>query len=265
LLGLVLLLIFRGARKSKGYIEQLNRLNKALKRENRQTQLAIHSLNESQAGYLHTLKTVAHDLRNPVGAIASALTMMDQQPPAGEQTQTWLKLIRKATDQSLALIANILDIPVGKLKREQVDLAELLETCTGTMQFKAAQKRQHLQLEAEPVSLFLDREKIWRVVINLLDNAIKFSPEDAGIRLTAARQDGEAVIAVRDEGIGIPPEMETGLFTLGDETRRSGTAGESSFGLGLALVRQIVQAHGGTIGVCSGEGKGTTFTIRLPI
>jgi len=267
LLGVVLLLIVRGVRRSRGYIDQLNRLNKALKRENRQTQLAIHSLNESQAGYLQTLKTVAHDLRNPVGAIASVLTMMDQQPPAEEQTRTWLKLIRQATDQSMALINNILqlEISAGKLKKESVELAELLETCTGTMQFKAAQKHQHLRLAVEPVTLSLDREKIWRVVINLLDNAIKFSPEGAEIRLSAVRGNGEAQISVSDQGIGIPTGMEAKLFTLGDEAKRAGTAGESSFGLGLALVKQIIQAHGGTIGVCSKEGRGTTFTIKLPL
>ena len=113
--------------------------------------------------------------------------------------------------------------------------------------------------------LSIDREKIWRVVINLLDNAIKFSPEGAEIRLSAVRGNGEAQISVSDQGIGIPAGMEGKLFTLGDEAKRAGTAGESSFGLGLALVRQIVQAHGGTIGVCSREGEGTTFSIRLPL
>jgi signal transduction histidine kinase len=267
LLLVVLLLIVRGERRSRGYISQLNRLNKQLRTENQQTQLAIHSLNESQAGYLQTLKTVAHDLRNPVGAISSVLGMMDRQPPAEEQSRTWLKLIRQATDQSLGLINNILqlEIPVGKLKKESADLAELLATCAGTMQFKAAQKHQALKLETEAMTLSLDREKIWRVVINLLDNAIKFSPEGAEIKLIAVRGNGEAMISVSDAGIGLAPGMEKRLFTLGDEGKRLGTAGESSFGLGLALVKQIVQAHGGTIEVCSSEGKGTIFTIRLPL
>jgi len=267
LLVVVLLLIIRGERRSRGYIAQLNRLNKQLRTENHQTQLAIHSLNESQAGYLQTLKTVAHDLRNPVGAISSALGMMDRQPPAEEQTRTWLKLIRQATDQSLGLINNILslEIPVGKLKKESVELAELLATCAGTMQFKAAQKHQQLTLAAEPITLSLDREKIWRVVINLLDNAIKFSPEGAEIKLGAVRGNGEATISVSDQGIGIGPGMENKLFTLADDVKRPGTAGEQSFGLGLALVKQIIQAHGGTIGVCSKDGKGTTFTIKLPL
>jgi len=102
-------------------------------------------------------------------------------------------------------------------------------------------------------------------VINLLDNAIKFSPEGAGIKLSAGRGNGEAMISVSDQGIGIAPGMENKLFTLGDEAKRVGTAGEQSFGLGLALVKQIVQAHGGTIHVCSKDGKGTTFTIKLPL
>jgi len=246
LLVAVLVLIVRGVRRSRKYIGRLNELNEALQIENKQKQLAIHSLNESQANYLQTLKTVAHDLRNPVGAIASTVNMLDHQQPTDDKTRQLHSLIRQATDQSLNLINNILqlEIPVGTLTKEKVDVAQLLETCTGTMQFRANEKGQTLRLEAEPMNVYLDQEKIWRVVINLLDNAIRFSPAGTAIPIKAARGKGEALITVGERGSG------------------------SSCGLeeqGLVLAKQIVQAHGGAIRIGGREGDASTFAISLPL
>ncbi|WP_431211492.1 sensor histidine kinase [Puia sp. P3] len=124
-------------------------------------------------------------------------------------------------------------------------------------------EKQAIRLDAEPVTLLADHDKLWRVIINLLDNAIKFSPEGADIGLSLRRQGDKAVISVSDRGMGIPKNIEGKLFTVDDAVRRLGTAGEKSFGLGLAIVGQIIKAHGGTISVESGEQKGTTFRIEL--
>lgn len=267
LLTIILFLIRRNARRSRSYILQLNQLNNSLKIENQQTQLAINALNESQASYLQTLKVVAHDLRNPVGAISSAVGILDQQGDLSEDARNWLVLIRKGSDQSLKLVEDImqLDLPLGTLKKESVALAPLLESCVSTLQFRATEKKQSIQLHAEPIIVPIDQEKIWRVIINLLDNAIKFSPEEADIAVTSFRQMNKAIITVADKGIGIPPTLITKLFTVDNQFKRKGTAGESSFGLGLVIVRQIIQAHGGSIGVESKEREGTIFRIELPL
>ncbi len=264
MLAAIVFLIRRGAIRSKGHIRQLNRLNKALNVENRQTQTAINALNEDQAMYLRTLKTIAHDLRNPVGAISSAVSLLRQQSDISEKTKPMLGLIQQAADQSLQLVGGImhLDLQMGKLERTEIDLARLLSSCAATLQFKAADKCQTIHVEAEAVTLLADHDKLWRVIINLLDNAIKFSPEGADINITLHRQDDKAVVFVSDRGIGIPSGMEEKLFTV-DAVKRSGTGGEKSFGLGLAIVNQIIKAHGGTISVESKEHQGTTFRIEL--
>jgi len=266
LLLIILFLIRRNVRKSRSYIHQLNQLNHSLKIENQQTQLAINALNESQASYLQTLKVVAHDLRNPVGAISSAVIILDQQTDLNDDARNWLDLIKKGSEQSLKLVENImlLDLPLGTLKKEPVPLAPLLESCVSTLQFRASEKKQAILLHTEAIIVPMDQEKIWRVIINLLDNAIKFSPEGAAIQVTCFRQMDKAVITVADKGIGIPPTLLTKLFTVDNQAKRKGTAGESSFGLGLVIVRQIIQAHGGSISVESKEKEGTTFRIELP-
>lgn len=265
LLAAIVFLILKGAQKSKNHIRQLNLLNKALSSKNMQTQTAINALNDDQAMYLRSLKTIAHDLRNPVGAISSAAGLLQREDGFNDSSKTMLNLIRQSADQSLQLVNGImnLDLPMGNLKMEAIDLAKLLESCAATLQFKAQNKKQHIQLEAEPVTVLADHDKLWRVVINLLDNAIKFSPENADIAIRLQRQDDKAVITVSDKGIGIPKDMEGKLFTLDARIKRSGTASEASFGLGLAIVSQIIRAHGGTISVESAENEGTTFRIEL--
>jgi len=266
LLVVILFLIRRNAQRTRSYIQQLNQLNNSLKIENQQTQLAISALNESQVSYLQTLKVVAHDLRNPVGAISSAVSILDQQADLSEDARNWILLIRKGSEQSLKLVEDImqLDLPLGTLKKEPVALAPLLESCASTLMFRAAEKKQSIVLHAENITVPIDQEKIWRVIINLLDNAIKFSPEEVDIGVTSFRQMDKAVITVTDKGIGIPPTLITKLFTVDNQAKRKGTAGETSFGLGLVIVRQIIQAHGGSISVESKEREGTTFRIELP-
>ncbi|MBS1602879.1 MAG: HAMP domain-containing histidine kinase [Bacteroidetes bacterium] len=265
MLIVIAFLIRRGARRSNVHIRQLNRLNKALRAENRQTQTAINALNEDQAMYLRSLKSIAHDLRNPVGAISSAVSLLKNQSDLSAQTKTWLDLIGQSADQSLHLVGGImhLDLPIGSLQLEMIDLSRLLETCVSTLQFRAGEKKQIIHLEAEPVTLLADHDKLWRVIINLLDNAIKFSPDGADIVLSLRRHGNKAVISVSDKGMGIPKNIEGKLFTVDAAVKRLGTAGETSFGLGLAIVSQIIKAHGGTISVHSQEHQGTTFRIEL--
>ncbi len=111
----------------------------------------------------------------------------------------------------------------------------------------------------------VNREKLWRVVSNLIANAIKFSPTGAIIRVSLQEETDHVRITVEDHGIGIPQEIGSKIFDMFTEAKRVGTGGEESFGLGLAIAKQIVDAHGGKIWFDSKPGNGTTFFVELPL
>jgi signal transduction histidine kinase len=106
---------------------------------------------------------------------------------------------------------------------------------------------------------------MWRVVSNLIANAIKFSPTGAIINVVMKVDAGHVLIAVEDYGIGVPEEMKDKIFDMYTEAKRPGTAGEQPFGLGLAISKQIVEAHNGRIWFVSRPGNGTTFFVQLPV
>ena len=121
------------------------------------------------------------------------------------------------------------------------------------------------QADEQVGTLAVDKEKMARVINNLMTNAIKFSPKGGRIEVMTAKHDNGVVIKVADNGIGIPADKLPGLFRMFTNVRRKGTANEESFGLGLAICKQIVDAHGGTLSVDSTEGQGSTFVITLPV
>jgi signal transduction histidine kinase len=133
--------------------------------------------------------------------------------------------------------------------------------------YRASEKRQRLIADdAKQPLIQADKEKLARVLDNLVVNAIKFSPENTSIELHAETRPKELILSVHDNGVGIPKDMATLLFEpFVNSVRRKGTAGEQSFGLGLYICRQIVEAHGGRIWFESEPGKGSVFFISLPI
>jgi signal transduction histidine kinase len=113
-------------------------------------------------------------------------------------------------------------------------------------------------------TIHINRDRLWRVFNNLLVNAIKFSPEDTVITIGWEQADGTVTVRIQDQGIGIPKDIQEEIFRLSQDTKRAGTAGEESFGLGLYISRQIIEEHGGEIWLESAPGEGTTFFVKLP-
>jgi two-component system, OmpR family, sensor histidine kinase VicK len=155
----------------------------------------------------------------------------------------------------------------GALEKEWVDINALLSSCINLLRFKANEKKQTITLTIPdtPLSLYINKEKIWRVINNLVINAIKFSNSGSVIEVTTARDKYQLRIAVKDSGIGIPDNMKNKVFDMFTDAKRYGTAGEKSFGLGLSICQQIIEDHDGTISFESEENKGTTFVVSLPI
>jgi signal transduction histidine kinase len=141
----------------------------------------------------------------------------------------------------------------------------MLEHCSDLLRHQAEAKGQQISLQVVPVVIAASREKLWRVVSNLIANAIKFSPSGMPIDIRLETTERGVVIAVEDHGIGIPADMKEKLFDMATVAKRTGTAGEPSFGMGLAISRQIVEAHGGRIWMESKPENGTIFFVELPL
>jgi len=154
----------------------------------------------------------------------------------------------------------------GRVNKELADINLLATNSVELLRFKAAEKGQQIILELSGMAeeLMISREKIWRVISNLISNAIKFSPRGSSIKVKITDFDNEVEISVKDSGIGIPDEIKYKVFNMFTEAKRTGTAGEKSFGLGLSICRQIIENHQGKIWFTSEDKGGTTFFVRLP-
>ena len=177
-------------------------------------------------------------------------------------------MIKNASLGSLDLINEL----IGQMdnarspEKKPENICELIQECAAMMNFKAKEKQQTIvcNIPAAPLIIPVNHEKIMRVLNNLIGNAIKFSNEKQMIGVSVDDGASDVVIRVRDEGIGIPESMKKEVFDIFTESKRYGTLGEKPFGLGLYISRQIVEAHGGSIGFESTEGVETIFYIRLP-
>ena len=225
-----------------------------------------------------TLATISHDLRTPLTSIRGLAQLLRRRLERGaamsaEEISDRLGRIEEQTVLMARMIDDLLDvarIEAGRpldLRREACDLVGLVQKSAADVQRTTEQHRLHVSAQEGPIVGLVDSARLERVVLNLLTNAVKYSPDGGEIELTVRPEDGSgrwAVLEVRDGGIGIPPEDLPRIFerfyrasNVGDQLRGTG--------LGLAGARQIVEQHGGEISVSSEPGAGTTFTVRLPL
>ena len=256
----LVLFLWRDMKKSRSYIAKLKRLNL-------QNQQTLAALEQSQADNDKIMRIVAHDLRNPLSGITGVVTLMLEEDGFSAETKEELALIKSTGENSLALVNELLQINFNRndLEMNEVDMGELVHYCTELLRHKAATKNQQIIAHSFTVMLTANREKIWRVLSNLIGNAIKFSPNNAVITIHMENKAEEVVVAVSDQGIGIPHQMAANLFEMFTTSKRVGTAGEESFGMGLSICKQIVEAHGGKIWFESKAGHGSTFYFSLPL
>ncbi|HEY4328066.1 MAG TPA: PAS domain-containing protein [Mucilaginibacter sp.] len=227
----------------------------------------LHALEQSHADNTRMLKVVVHDLRSPMGAIKMAASALLHRSDPQDKERHLLQIIQRSADNSLELVNDLLEMQgrPEELKKEPIELDGMLYHCTDLLRHQADAKGQLITLQVVPVIVAASREKLWRVVSNLIANAIKFSPEGMPIHIRLENSTQGVIIAVEDQGIGIPHDMKDKLFDMLTETKRTGTAGEPSFGMGLAISKQIVEAHGGRIWLESKPENGTIFFVELPL
>lgn len=263
----IAMMIWQNWRRSRKHVAALRHLNQQIVSQHENIQISLASLEQSQQDNSRIMKIVAHDLRSPVGAIyaMSELLLEDNQMP--EKDTELLELIRISSARANSLISDllILDTSMQGLEKELVEIHVALKYCVDLLQLKATEKQQHIVLNTEPAKVLAYPEKIWRVFSNLINNAIKFSPEGSTIIVAMKRQNGTVRISVEDHGIGIPVNLREKIFSLSAEAKRKGTQGEESFGLGLSISKQIIEAHDGKIWFETEDGKGTTFYIEMKV
>ena len=210
---------------------------------------------------------VAHDLQNPIGNITSMANLMLAEGDRIHDDLQMLGMIKTSGQNSLFLVNDLLksNSKTEELEKEPVDLFVLLNYCANLLSHKAKEKNQQIMLHAVPVTISLNQEKMWRVMSNLISNAIKFSSELTTITITMEERQESVLIAIADHGIGIPVTIQNKIFDMFGQAKRFGTTGEQPFGLGLAISKQIIENHGGRIWVESETDQGSTFFVELPI
>lgn len=215
------------------------------------------------------VQTVSHDLKNPISSIILATELLTK---SGELNAQQQDLSRRILDTSYfmdALVSDLLDLGQIEarlgLKIAPLDLAGLARAVMADLYPRAMAKHIELTLEAaDRVSVSGDSQRLRQVLMNLIENAIKYTPAGGAVTVTIETNGAVVVTQVRDNGIGIPATSQPHVFEKFYRVRSEATAGISGTGLGLAIARSIIDAHRGRIWLESSEGKGSTFAFSLP-
>ncbi len=217
------------------------------------------------------LAMLAHELRNPLAAIANAVILATRSGP-NEHVDWSMQVIDRQIKHLTRLIDDLLD--VSRITRGKIELHRHLLDATPILDSAVQTVRPLVDERKHKLSVALDRGKLWlnadptrleQVVTNLLTNAAKYTENGGQISLSSARAAGDIVITVKDTGVGIPPEKLPEMFELFAQGDRTLARSEGGLGIGLTIVKKLVEAHGGSITAKSeGTNKGSEFTVRLP-
>lgn len=253
-------------KRTQKHARMQEHLNNEIQVKNDEIKDAYTSLESSYRANTELMLTVAHDLKNPIVGITNLGKLILKNEQA-KITQN-IELIVAASINATNLINNLMDRShsgqsMGEKKIN--DILRLVEYCVELMNPKAKEKKQRLYLHGESANALINKNEMWRVITNIINNAIKFSTENTTIDIELQKQKSKILLTVKDEGIGMPQDILEGLFKPGTEIQRAGTAGEPSYGLGLKISKRIVEQHEGSLWAESIEGLGSTFFIILPI
>jgi signal transduction histidine kinase/ActR/RegA family two-component response regulator len=216
------------------------------------------------------LAMLGHELRNPLAAIGSAIAVLNRLSAADERSVHARAVITRQVAHLRELMDDLLDVgrvTTGKiiLSPKAIDLSELARRGWAVLESTGTFAQHKARLETELVWVNADETRIAQVIDNLLTNAVKYTPAGGSVLMTVRCEGDDAVIRVADTGIGINPALLPRIFDLfvqGEPTRDRAKGG---LGIGLTLVKRLVEMHGGSVGACSeGPGRGSVFTVRLP-
>jgi PAS domain S-box-containing protein len=232
----------------------------------------LNELKEADRRKDEFLATLAHELRNPLAPVRNAVEVLRHRGPDEPELRWSRDVIDRQVAHMARLIDDLLDVSritrnKLELRKERVELAEVVREALETSQPLIEECGHHLavSLPPEPIYLHADLLRLSQVLTNLITNAAKYTDRGGRIWLTAEQQGNEVVVRVKDTGVGIPAEKLPGLFQMFFQVDRALERAQGGLGIGLSLVRRLVELHGGSVTAHSaGRGKGSEFIVSLP-
>jgi signal transduction histidine kinase/CheY-like chemotaxis protein len=219
------------------------------------------------------LAMLAHELRNPLAPIRIATQIISMRETSNPPVQKAREIIDRQVGHLTRLLEDLFDvsrITSGKvqLRKETVNLATAIANALEASRGLIEERTHALSVSLPEKALFVDADplRLEQVIINLVNNAARYTPPNGHIAVTASRENAEAVLRVRDDGVGIPGHVLPHVFDLFTQAERSLARSEGGLGIGLTIVRNLVELHGGTVAADSdGPGLGSEFIVRLPL
>ncbi|MFB0524120.1 MAG: sensor histidine kinase, partial [Phycisphaerae bacterium] len=246
--------------------------------ERKQAEETLKKANEKLTEYNQLkdefVSTASHELRTPLSIIMGAIRLILDEIP-GKIIEEQREVLATAMENVKRLgrivdsLLNISRIESGKLDLQKtvVNICELIKDTVSD--YKALAQEKGICLDCEvlqrSIDIYLDPDKTKEVLMNLISNSLKFTPENGWVKVSCREQEGEVLVSVQDSGVGIAKEDIPKLFDKFTQFGRKAGPGEKGTGLGLAIAKKLVEMHGGKIKVESEVGKGTTFAISLPL
>lgn len=234
----------------------------------------VYEIEEQKKIQEDFILNISHDLRSPLNIILSILQCykFEYVGDGKEKIQEHMDTIKRNCYKMLKLINNLIDTTkldrdYYNLKKENLDIINLIEWNISNIDKYASQKNISLIFDTnvEECIIAIDPEATDRIIMNLLSNAVKFSPEDSNVYINVWKRNDKIKISVRDEGVGIPLEEQDSIFDRFIQSSKNKKSEDSGSGIGLDLVKRLVNAHGGTISLNSKENEGSEFVIDLPL
>lgn len=217
------------------------------------------------------LAMLAHELRNPLAPIRTVVELWrDDDGAFMSAERERIEIVDRQVDHLSHLVDDLLDVSrvsQGKirLRRTPLDLRQVVEQAHLAVSMAASKHRLTVSMPREPIYVEGDRTRLRQIVVNLLDNALKYTPQGGSIEVELVLQGGEAVLVVQDDGVGLDGDMLDTVFDLFTQGAQTLARSQGGLGVGLTLVRRLAELHGGTVNACSdGAGSGSKFVVRMP-